>query len=665
MRSFQTKQSVNKINVSDGLFKQVTQQNLPQIRKQAVRNTNVIAPGPSRNCPKHVSHQSPREIVGSNDMVHNYYLEKAKKSAQLQKDKEVNGKPSMIHPVRLPNTANGCKPKPRNWQASMSSRVSNKDVHLGEHRKQKPFLKFNELQCPTCKKCLYSANHDECVLEYLSRLNTRASAQNKDAKSHKTTKRYMPVEKSSASKKPERQIPTGHRFSNKKTTTVPEKTMNPRSCLRWKPTGRIFSNVRLRWIPTGKLLNSCTGKVDSEPTHGSIVDIPHIQACKQTLGLSAGTSFNGQKQQRIDITADALYNEKQENLRVCSDLAPQRQMVSAENNTSGPVPQFKFKAGSKSCSLSKQDSYITTRVGITIPPSHSNAEDNSHKVVRLGINPMIQPEPEDLPKDNPKLEIASSLVAEVSSALALLVLRRLGSIFTSVYAAKLKRIVSLLEGLQGGKKIALCQKYLYPTHQNSEGDPGHGKPQHQQLLSVKKEDRRSYGLGDVDPSGKGYPPEQPEERFSKETYHPLGVIDLRVTMREAGRNKMVLMEFLIVKCRSPYNVIIGRTRMRSLEAVGSTIHSMIKFPTNQGIVTIETSREALWKCRQLERVQGWWKEVQWRQREEQMSRIREQAILRTKSSSGHWPNQGLMPLEETWDKENTEEILTISQERQN
>ncbi|GJV63438.1 retrovirus-related pol polyprotein from transposon TNT 1-94 [Tanacetum coccineum] len=367
MRSFQTKQSVNKTNVSDGLFKQVTQQNLPQIRKQAVRNTNVIAPGPSRNNPKHVSFQSPKEFVGSNDMVHNYYLEKAKKSAQLQKDKDVNGKPSMIDPARLPNTANGCKPKPRNWQASMSSRVSNKDVHLGEHRKQKPFLKFNDLQCPTCKKCLYSANHDECVLEYLSRLNPRASAQNKDAKSHKTTKRYMPVEKSSASKKPERQIPTGHRFSNKKTTTVPEKTMNPRSCLRWKPTGRIFSNVRLRWIPTGKLLNSCTGKVDSEPTHGSIVDIPHIQACKQTLGLSAGTSFNGQKQQRIDITADALYNEKQENLRVwllkfliskkpvpecsglvlhqmmsdhnSSDLAPQRQEMSVENVSSGLVPQ--------------------------------------------------------------------------------------------------------------------------------------------------------------------------------------------------------------------------------------------------------------------------------------------------------------------------------------
>ncbi|GJQ91378.1 hypothetical protein Tco_0002517 [Tanacetum coccineum] len=76
-------------NIYDLLLEEFTQQNLPQIRKQAVQNTNVIAPGPSRNNPKHVSSQSPKEFVGSNDMVHNYYLEKAKKSAQLQKDKEI------------------------------------------------------------------------------------------------------------------------------------------------------------------------------------------------------------------------------------------------------------------------------------------------------------------------------------------------------------------------------------------------------------------------------------------------------------------------------------------------------------------------------------------------------------------------------------------------
>ncbi|GKA07657.1 reverse transcriptase domain-containing protein, partial [Tanacetum coccineum] len=84
--------------------------------------------------------------------------------------------------------------------------------------------------------------------------------------------------------------------------------------------------------------------------------------------------------------------------------------------------------------------------------------------------------------------------------------------------------------------------------------------------------------------------------FSGETYHPLGVIDLRVTMGKEGRSKTVLMEFAIC---SPYNIIIGRNRMRSLKAVGFTINSMIKFPTNQ-----ETSREAIQECKQLEMVQG-------------------------------------------------------------
>nr|GEW22764.1 hypothetical protein [Tanacetum cinerariifolium] len=37
--------------------------------------------------------------------------------------------------------------------------------------------------------------------------------------------------------------------------------------------------------------------------------------------------------------------------------------------------------------------------------------------------------------------------------------------------------------------------------------------------------------------------------FSGETYHPLGLIDLRVTMGEPGKNKTVLLEFVVVKCR--------------------------------------------------------------------------------------------------------------------
>ncbi|GKA09693.1 hypothetical protein Tco_0689126 [Tanacetum coccineum] len=78
--------------------------------------------------------------------------------------------------------------------------------------------------------------------------------------------------------------------------------------LRWKPTGRIFESVGLRWIPTGKLFDSCTSKVDSEPPHGSNVDIPHIHECKQTLDVSAGTSINVQKEQSLDLSAGTLCN---------------------------------------------------------------------------------------------------------------------------------------------------------------------------------------------------------------------------------------------------------------------------------------------------------------------------------------------------------------------
>ncbi|GKC02525.1 hypothetical protein Tco_0994135 [Tanacetum coccineum] len=89
---------------------------LQQLRKSSfAKPYDVNAPGPFRNSPKHVSFQSPKESVGLNDMVHNYYLEEAKKKAQLQKDKALNTKPSVQQSARLPNTANGNNPKPRNF----------------------------------------------------------------------------------------------------------------------------------------------------------------------------------------------------------------------------------------------------------------------------------------------------------------------------------------------------------------------------------------------------------------------------------------------------------------------------------------------------------------------------------------------------------------------
>ncbi|GJX13620.1 hypothetical protein Tco_0205378 [Tanacetum coccineum] len=80
-----------------------------------------------------------------------------------------------------------------------------------------------------------------------------------------------------------------------------------------------------------------------------------------------------------------------------TDLAPDGEelVTLAKQNSEFKTTAMKkpeFKAGSKSCSLSKQDSYIMTSVGITIPPSHSNAEDNSIEALEpytIIIDPFI------------------------------------------------------------------------------------------------------------------------------------------------------------------------------------------------------------------------------------------------------------------------------------
>nr|GEX38903.1 reverse transcriptase domain-containing protein [Tanacetum cinerariifolium] len=49
------------------------------------------------------------------------------------------------------------------------------------------------------------------------------------------------------------------------------------------------------------------------------------------------------------------------------------------------------------------------------------------------------------------------------------------------------------------------------------------------------------------------------------------------------------MNFMIVRSLSPYNGIIGRPGIRAIQAVPSTVHRMLKFPIERGIVTIRST----------------------------------------------------------------------------
>ncbi|GJX41293.1 reverse transcriptase domain-containing protein [Tanacetum coccineum] len=84
---------------------------------------------------------------------------------------------------------------------------------------------------------------------------------------------------------------------------------------------------------------------------------------------------------------------------------------------------------------------------------------------------------------------------------------------------------------------------------------------------------------------------------------PLGKIELEVVFGNGGLFRRVMINFTVVRAPSPYNVILGRTRLKTLRAVFSTIHYMVKFPTPKGIATLVTRTMIMFECRRLEKEQ--------------------------------------------------------------
>ncbi|GKB85764.1 retrovirus-related pol polyprotein from transposon TNT 1-94 [Tanacetum coccineum] len=339
----------SQVDVNNNLSRPVTQHYLPKRRESIfAKLDHMIASSKSRNSSKNM----PR--FSSNDMVHNHYLDEARKKTQ---ERDMNSKTNVMPSARFQSTDDDSKPKsrsnkqtPRSLPISKSSCVMIMAVPKADHsksssssqipksrsNKQTPrslpvsksscvmimvvpkadhskssssFSDSKHFVCSTCHKYVFSANHDACITKLLKEVNLRAKIQ-----SHKTRNSNKLVDQKSHTQKPGRQIFTGHRFSPNKTSIVYEKT-SPRSNLRWKPTGRIFKSVGLSWIPTGKLFDSCTSKVDSEPPHGSNIDIPNIHECKQTLDVSACTSIKVQKEQSLDLSAGELHQWLLENKR--------------------------------------------------------------------------------------------------------------------------------------------------------------------------------------------------------------------------------------------------------------------------------------------------------------------------------------------------------------
>ncbi|GKA78354.1 hypothetical protein Tco_0784891 [Tanacetum coccineum] len=121
----------------------------------------------------------------------------------------------------------------------------------------------------------------------------------------------MPVEKKSDSKKHDRQIPIGQKFSLYKSFVVYLKTTPPRSGLTWKPTGRIFTQVGLKWIPIRKPVETRYNTNDSASPLGKETHNPKTVICANSSSLSAGTSMasepissKGSSNTKIELTLE-------------------------------------------------------------------------------------------------------------------------------------------------------------------------------------------------------------------------------------------------------------------------------------------------------------------------------------------------------------------------
>ncbi|GKF59931.1 hypothetical protein Tco_0176717, partial [Tanacetum coccineum] len=128
MGSFQTNQSVNKTNASDGLFKSVTPQNLPHNRNQAVQNTNVLKPGMYRIASTTTQTRTPQLPYASRNT--NPYMSKSSGSVTACNN-------------------------------SSNSRTLNENA-----------------VCAECGTCVFNSNHDACVSRYLKDVNARTKNPN-------------------------------------------------------------------------------------------------------------------------------------------------------------------------------------------------------------------------------------------------------------------------------------------------------------------------------------------------------------------------------------------------------------------------------------------------------------------------------------------------------
>ncbi|GJY76766.1 reverse transcriptase domain-containing protein [Tanacetum coccineum] len=212
-----------KVGKTNALSKSVTSNSVPSSHESTVvNNERVISPGIFRiNLFKasRVDNFVPNKHVKAS--VRTKPITVSQPHVITKND--VNSKTNGFSPKDVKSTTKTRRLQPRNNPNSDKFAIRNEK---------------SEVICATCKQCLITANHDECVLQYVNGMKSRKKNQSAN------------VSKSANQKKHKPRVWKPKKGGSKERLDSP-KPSRPRSCLRWSPTGRMF-DLKGKIIATSK-----------------------------------------------------------------------------------------------------------------------------------------------------------------------------------------------------------------------------------------------------------------------------------------------------------------------------------------------------------------------------------------------------------------------------
>ncbi|GJT34985.1 hypothetical protein Tco_0925404 [Tanacetum coccineum] len=263
-----------KVGETNALSKPVTSNSVPSSRESTVvNNERVIAPG--------IFRINPFKATRVDNFVPNKHVKTSVRTKPIIVSQphvitknDVNSKTNGFSPKDIRSTTRTRRPKP--WNNPKSDKVpfksksgclSNKLEKIEENHRSLQSSHYpnhtssecnniklafrnekSEVICATCKQCLITANHDDCVLQYVNGMKSRKKNQSAN------------VSKSANQKKHKAEVWKPKNVGSKEGFASP-KPSKPRSCLRWSPTGRLFDLK-------GKIITSSESESQSDCSKG-------------------------------------------------------------------------------------------------------------------------------------------------------------------------------------------------------------------------------------------------------------------------------------------------------------------------------------------------------------------------------------------------------------